>query len=100
MSSAATFFSVSVFNLSGAINVILFLIVRPELLLFLPPEEFSEPEVAEPDQPATSPAVVSDPAQYTQSPQATVMGLTGHGESDPPPDGSSIALSPIRSDAI
>jgi len=36
------------FNLSGAINVLLFLIVRPQLLLFSrisPPEEFSEPEV-------------------------------------------------------
>ncbi|KAN0138425.1 hypothetical protein V8E53_003888 [Lactarius tabidus] len=37
VSSAATFFGVSVFNLSGAINVILFLIVRPQLLLFSPP---------------------------------------------------------------
>ncbi|KAI9453542.1 hypothetical protein BJY52DRAFT_1088953, partial [Lactarius psammicola] len=35
--SAATFFAVSMFNLSGAINVLLFLIVRPRLLLFSPP---------------------------------------------------------------
>ncbi|KAH9048332.1 hypothetical protein EDB84DRAFT_263787 [Lactarius hengduanensis] len=44
VSSAATFFGVSMFNLSGAINVLLFLIVRPQLLLFSPPEEFSEPD--------------------------------------------------------
>ena len=37
--SAATFFGIIMFNLSGAINVLLFLIVRPHLLLFTPPEE-------------------------------------------------------------
>jgi len=45
VSSLATFFGVSVFNLSGAINVLLFLIVRPELLLFSPPEEVGGPGV-------------------------------------------------------
>jgi hypothetical protein len=40
--TAATFFAVSLFNLSGAINVLLFLIVRPSLLLFSPPEEQAE----------------------------------------------------------
>ena len=45
VSSVATFFGVSVFNLSGAINVLLFLIVRPKLLLFDPPGEVSEPGV-------------------------------------------------------
>jgi hypothetical protein len=38
VSSAATFFSVSIFNLSGAINVTLLLVVRPRLLLFVPPK--------------------------------------------------------------
>ncbi|KAF8274447.1 hypothetical protein EI94DRAFT_1713445 [Lactarius quietus] len=44
VSSAATFFGVALFNLSGALNVLLFLIVRPQLLLFSSPEteEFSE----------------------------------------------------------
>ncbi|KAH9052528.1 hypothetical protein EDB87DRAFT_1570446 [Lactarius vividus] len=37
--SAATFFGLTMFHLSGAINVLLFLIVRPRLLLFTPPEE-------------------------------------------------------------
>ncbi|KAH9048658.1 hypothetical protein EDB83DRAFT_2632661 [Lactarius deliciosus] len=36
--SAATFFGLMMFNLSGALNVLLFLIVRPRLLLFTPPE--------------------------------------------------------------
>ena len=104
VSSAATFFSVSVFNLSGAINVILLLIVRPELLLFLPPDQFNAPRVVELGQPAGDSTVFTDPVQYTQSPQATGMGLIGHGESHPPPDSDSIALSPIesmrRSDAM
>ena len=43
--SAATFFGIIMFNLSGAINVLLFLIVRPQLLLFTPPEEPVKPEV-------------------------------------------------------
>jgi len=40
--SVVIFFSVSLFNLSGAINVLLFLIMRPQLLLFSPPEESPE----------------------------------------------------------
>ena len=46
--SAATFFGVSMFNLSGAVNVLLFLIVRPELLLF------TRPELGESKEPAPS----------------------------------------------
>ena len=98
VSSAATFFGVSVFNLSGAINVILFLTVRPQLLLFLPPEEFSEPEeVVELGQPATGSAIFTDPAKYTQSPQATGVGLADDGERSPPLDDNNIALSRIES---
>jgi len=37
--SAVVFFIASMFNLSGAINVLLFLFIRPQLLLFSPPEE-------------------------------------------------------------
>jgi hypothetical protein len=44
ISSATTFFAVSMFNLSGAINVLVFLIVRPQLL-FSSLEEFSESEI-------------------------------------------------------
>ncbi|KAI0254076.1 hypothetical protein BJV78DRAFT_105369 [Lactifluus subvellereus] len=42
--SAAMFFGLSTFNLSGAVNVFLFLIIRPRLLLFSPPQETVEPE--------------------------------------------------------
>ena len=98
VSSAATFFSVSVFNLSGAINVVLFLTVRPQLLLFPHPNDFSEAEeAAELGQPATGSAIFTDPAKYTHSPQATGMGLVGDGEWNPPLDGNNIALSRIES---
>ena len=43
--SAAVFLSEIMFSLSGAVNVLLFLIVRPHLLLFTPPEELVEPEI-------------------------------------------------------
>jgi len=43
--SAYLFLGGIMFNLSGAINVLLFLIVRPHLLLFTPPEERCEPSV-------------------------------------------------------
>ncbi|KAI9445892.1 hypothetical protein H4582DRAFT_2093698 [Lactarius indigo] len=36
------FFGQTMFNLSGALNVLIFLIVRPRLLLFIPPEEFGK----------------------------------------------------------
>ncbi|KAH8979953.1 hypothetical protein EDB92DRAFT_1954414 [Lactarius akahatsu] len=40
--SAATFFGIIMFHLSGAVNVLLFLIVRPRLLLFTPPEKLGK----------------------------------------------------------
>src|ERR1700761_1661420 len=43
--SAALFFGEIMFNLSGAFNVLLFLFVRPHLLLFTPPEKPVEPIV-------------------------------------------------------
>ncbi|KAH9048657.1 hypothetical protein EDB83DRAFT_2227100 [Lactarius deliciosus] len=43
--SATTFFGIIMFHLSGATNVLLFLIVRPRLLLFTPPEELGESSV-------------------------------------------------------
>jgi len=69
VSSAATFFGVTLFNLSGAINVLLFLIVRPQLLLFSPPEEYSEPgvELAHPNT-----------AEYEPGAQPAEMELMEH----------------------
>ncbi|KAH9978624.1 hypothetical protein BGW80DRAFT_1165386 [Lactifluus volemus] len=43
--SAASFFACMLWNLSGAINVTVFLLVRPQLLLFTPPEVLLEPEI-------------------------------------------------------
>jgi len=63
---AAIFFGQIMFNLSGAVNVLLFLIVRPHLLLFTPPEKLVEPEV-ELANPSTGPALFLD--VYTLSPQ-------------------------------
>jgi len=92
--SAATFFSVSVFNLSGAINVLLFLIIRPQLLLFTPPEGFSGPEIAEP---STSSAILDETAEYKHSPQPTGMELVGDGEWNTPLGANDVALSHIES---
>lgn len=60
------------FNLSGAINVLLFLIVRPQLLLFPRPEKLAEPdmELAPPPQ-GTSSAMFSDIAKFQHSPEPT-----------------------------
>ena len=77
---AVVFLSEIMFSLSGAVNVLLFMIVRPHLLLFTPPAEPVEPEVglAEPEveiskpevefaNPRTTFALFSD--VYTDSPQ-------------------------------
>ncbi|KAF8260675.1 hypothetical protein EI94DRAFT_884557 [Lactarius quietus] len=75
VSSAATFFSASVFTLSGAINVLLFLTVRPHLLLFSPPGKFSELEGTELCQPATDSAVFTDPPKSNHCSQPTGIEL-------------------------
>jgi len=97
VSSAATFFSVFVFNLSGVVNVLLFLIVRPELLLFTPPEDFIEPQVVDISPPTNGSAVFNDPARINHSPQPTGTGIVDDGEWEPPLDGNDIALARIES---
>ena len=96
MSLAATFFAEIVYNLSGAINVLLLLIVRPQLLLFPPPEDFGEPGAAI--------LTTESAAKYhlghghTTSPQSIAMELADVG--DPPLNGNDItvALSRIASE--
>ncbi|KAI9442155.1 hypothetical protein H4582DRAFT_1847844 [Lactarius indigo] len=102
--SAAAFFAVSMFNLSGAINVLLFLIVRPQLLLFSPPEEFSEEEYGHP---TTDSTISPDAPNYSHSLQPTGMRLADDAEGgawNPNVDGNNVALSRIdsrpRSDGI
>ena len=68
--SAAILFGGMMFNLSGAINVLLFLIVRPHLLLFTPPEELGEPEV-ELTNSSNGFARLSDTVKYEQRSQPT-----------------------------
>jgi hypothetical protein len=69
--SAAILFGGMMFNLSGAINVLLFLIVRPHLLLFTPPEEL-DVELANLN---TGSAMFPDVVKYEQSPQPTGTGV-------------------------
>ncbi|KAH9040682.1 hypothetical protein EDB85DRAFT_2083550 [Lactarius pseudohatsudake] len=105
--SAAAFFAVSMFNLSGAINVLLFLIVRPGLLLFSPPEEFGEPGGAEIEDPTAGSTIFPDTAKYSHSPQPTGMRLeddADDGAWNLTADGNNVALYRIdsrpRSDGI
>ncbi|KAF8502191.1 hypothetical protein F5888DRAFT_1918898 [Russula emetica] len=81
VSSAATFFANSMFYLSGAINVLLFLIIRPELLLFRRPEELAEPEIELAPQ-GTGPAIVSDTEKFQHSPEPTSAALGDGGPRD------------------
>ena len=99
MSLATTFFAEIVYNLSGAINVLLFLIVRPKLLLFPPPEDFTEPETAILGRPTTDSAAKYHLGHgHTASPQSIAMELADVG--DPPLNGNDItvALSRIASE--
>ncbi|KAI0254071.1 hypothetical protein BJV78DRAFT_1296867 [Lactifluus subvellereus] len=72
VSSAATFFGVSMFNLSGAINVLLLLLVRPRILLFIPPVKPVE-TMMELGRPSTAGSLGA--AKYNLSLQPTAKGL-------------------------
>jgi hypothetical protein len=61
-------------NLSGAINVVLFLITRPNLLLFTPPEMPTELEI-QMSHLKTSPAIPFDTVQDECSPKTTRVGI-------------------------
>ncbi len=73
--SAVTFFADSIFHLSGAINVLLFLLIRPELLLFPRPQELCGEEVELAPQ-CTGPAISSDTVevQHGLEPTSSVLG--------------------------
>ena len=106
MSSAATFFATSIFNLSGALNVLLLLVVRPQLLLFTLPEDYQldvvEPEPAE--SPPASP-IIAATSKYNrwQTPQQTEMALPDDAEDrawDPTLDVNSIPLARLDSSSV
>jgi len=79
VSSAATFFGATMFSLSGAINVILFLIFKPRLLLFSrpEPEELGEPEIELVPQGSGS-AIFTGTKEFQHSPNLTST-LVGEG---------------------
>jgi hypothetical protein len=97
--SAATFFGVSMHNLSGAINVLLLLTVRPQLLLLIrpDPEEFSDHEI---ELPPRNPrrngdAILPEAANYQHSPTPTTTALPDGSGSD-----NSAAVSRVSSRRI
>jgi hypothetical protein len=75
VSSAATFFAISMFYLSGAVNVLLFLYIRPQLLLFPRPKELEEQEIQLTPPEDTGAAILSDTAKFQHSPEPTSAAL-------------------------
>jgi len=63
------------FNLSGAINVLLFLIIRPQLLLFPRPEKLAEPDMELAPPQGASSAIFSDLTKFQHSPEPTSAAL-------------------------
>jgi hypothetical protein len=101
VSSASTFFGVSMFNLSGAINVLLLLLVRPRLLLFVPPAITVE-TATDPGRHSTSgSAVFPTVTKYNLSLQPTAMDDLGERSWKQTSGGSgnNMALSPTSSTA-
>jgi len=91
VSSAVTFFCVVVFDLSGVTNVLLFLIIRSELLLFTHPQNYRVPEAtAETGRPTT--VISNDTAKYNRSSRTTGTDIVDDGEWEPPHVGSSLAV--------
>ncbi|KAH9978625.1 hypothetical protein BGW80DRAFT_1455397 [Lactifluus volemus] len=96
--SAATFFGVSMLNLSGAINVLLLLVVRPRLLLFVPPAKlYTVGTRVESSRPATAPSI-SNGSKDDQSLSPTVIDDLEGRSWEPPSEcpTNSFGLSPIR----
>ena len=63
------------YNLSGAIDVVLFLIIRPKLLLFPRPRQLDEQE-------DTGTAIFSDTAKFQHSPEPISATLGNEGSRD------------------
>jgi hypothetical protein len=82
------------FYLSGAINALLFLTIRPGLLLFPRPEQLPEPEMELAPQ-GTGPAIISDTAkfQYSLEPTSAALGDGGSRDNASPSDINSRGIS-------
>ena len=81
--SAATFFGVSTYKLSGAINVFLLLTVRPKLLLLIRPDkdELGKPETepAHQNPRSTGDAVLPETANYEHGLMLTTTAFAADG---------------------
>jgi len=79
--SAATFFGVSMHDLSGAVNVFLLLTVRPQLLLLIrpDPDELGEPGQAPQNPQSTNDAISPEMANSQHSPVTTTALADGSG---------------------
>jgi hypothetical protein len=96
--SAATFFGVSIFYLSGAINVLLFLIIRPRLLLFPRPRQLDEREIQLAPQEDTGAANSSDTEKPQGSPDPTLAALGDGGSKKDSATPPHVNSSPISDD--
>ncbi|KAI0276651.1 hypothetical protein BGY98DRAFT_1167349 [Russula aff. rugulosa BPL654] len=96
--SAATFFGVSIFYLSGAINVLLFLIIRPRLLLFPRPKQLDEREIQLAPQEDTGAANSSDTEKPQGSPDPTLAALGDGGSKKDSATPPHVNSSPISDD--
>ena len=87
------------FNLSGALDVILFLIIRPELLLFSRPRVLDEQEVLLTSAPqGTGLAIISDREKLQHSPEPSTSAVLGDGGSNDIPTPSHVESRPISDD--
>ncbi len=83
VSSAVRFFGGTIYYLSGAIDVILFLIIRPELLLFSRREEVTEPEIElASESQGTGSAILSNAMKSQNRPEPTSMDRGDEGSRD------------------
>ena len=94
VSSATLFFCDLLFNLSGAFNVLLFLIIRPGLLLFNDPEGILKTEVVDI---GTNSTISNDTDKDDHNPQPNGARLVDDGEWVPPLRGDDVVLSHIGS---
>ena len=82
VSPAVSFFGATIFYLSGAINVILFLIIRPELL-FSRREGVAEPEIElASESQGTDSGILSNAVKSQNRPEPTSMDRGDEGSRD------------------
>jgi len=94
VSPAVIFFCLFVFNLSGAFNVLLFLVVRPQLLLLNNPEGFRKTKVVDI---GTNSTISNNTEKDVHNPQATGAEPVDDGEWVAPLREVDVALSCIDS---